>query len=257
MNLWQLVLIQAGMFVGLFVVLRALFYRHLNAALRRLQDLQEQALAKEAQLKDELRRAQEERTTEVEKGAQEARRLIEAAKHEAETLRLNAEEQAKHASQTILTRTQEELERRRANLVSEIETEALHFSTEMIRYTLTQDGKGTFQRHLIDELIDDLERVEHDRFMVAAESVTVTSSLPLTDQERRRLRQVLSTKVGTEVALVERLDPELISGLVIRVGALVIDGSLRNKLRKAIPLVRKSPSSEARDHGEPHPDPKP
>ena len=127
----------------------------------------------------------------------------------------------------------------------------------MIRYTLTQDGKGTFQRHLIDELIDDLERVEHDRFMVAAESVTVTSSLPLTDQERRRLRQVLSTKVGTEVALVERLDPELISGLVIRVGALVIDGSLRNKLRKAIPLVRKSPSSEARDHGESHPDPKP
>jgi len=35
------------------------------------------------------------------------------------------------------------------------------------------------------------------------------------------------------------IKPELITGLVIQLDAMEIDGSLKNRLRKALPLLRK------------------
>lgn len=238
MPVWQLILIQVLTFAALLLALRALFYRNLHAALKRLQTLHEETMVKEAQLKEELQRAQQERAAEVERGRQDAKAILEGAKREAQALRANAGTQARQESQTIVTRGKEELARLRASMRAELETDALRLSTEMIRYTFTQEGKEEFHRHLIAGLITEISQLDKGRFSVNAEMASVTSSVPLTDHEKQRLRRVLSEKLGTEVGLTERLDPELITGLVIQIGGLVIDGSLKNKLRKALPFVR-------------------
>ncbi len=235
---WQLVLLQVMTFVGLIFALRMLFARQLNAALQRLQTLQEETLVKEAQLQEELERAKQERAAEAEKGREEARRLVEAAKQEAQVLRATTEEQARQEAQKILTRGQEELAKSRAGLLGGIEADAVRLSTEVLRYTFSQQAKEDFQHHLIAELIEDVSRLGQEQFSVKAEMVSVTSSFPLTAQERHRLGEALSEKLGGPVTLNERIDPELITGLVIQIGALIIDGSLKNKLRKVLPLLK-------------------
>lgn len=236
---WQLVFLQVMTFVGLIIALRMLFARQLNAALQRLQTLQEETLVKEAQLQEELERAKQERAAEAEKGREEAGRLVEAAKQEAQALRATTEDQAKQAAQKILTRGQEELAKSRAELLSGIEADAVRLSTEVLRYTFSQQAKEDFQHSLIAELIEDVSRLAQEQFSVKAETVSVASSFPLTAQERHRLGQALSEKLGGAVTLHERIEPELITGLVIQIGALVIDGSLKNKLRKVVPLLKK------------------
>ena len=237
---WQLVLLQITTVAGLIFALRMLFARQLNAALRRLQTLQEETLVKEAQLKEELERAKQERAAEAEKGREEARRLVEAAKQEAQVLRATTEEQSKQEAQKIFARGQEELAKSRAELLGEIDAHAVRLSTEVLRYTFSQQAKEDFQHHLTAELIEDVSRLSQQQFSVKAETVSVTSSFPLTAQERHRLGQTLSEKLGGPVTLNERIDPELIIGLVIQIGALIIDGSLKNKLRKVLPLLRNS-----------------
>ena len=238
MPAWQLILIQVVMFIGLMLGLRMLFYRQLSAALQRLQALQEEMMEKEAQLKEELRRAQQERAAEVVKGKTEGRLLLDMAKREAETLRTNAEQQAKQEAEKLLARGREELEKARATMLADMEADALRLSTEMVKYTLTQHGKEDFHHHLIDALIEEIRQLSKDRFSVTGNAATVSSSFPLTAEERRQLRTVLSEKLETDVTMEERIDPDLITGLVIQVGSLVIDGSLKNKLRKAIPFVK-------------------
>jgi F-type H+-transporting ATPase subunit delta len=58
----------------------------------------------------------------------------------------------------------------------------------------------------------------------------VVSATPLRPDQTDRLRRALATRVGCEVELDLRVDPELIGGAIARVGGLVFDGSLRTQL---------------------------
>ena len=61
----------------------------------------------------------------------------------------------------------------------------------------------------------------------------VIAAAPLTDEQERRLAQTLSTIFGRSVSVQVELDPELLGGLVIRVGDEVIDGSVAARLARA------------------------
>ena len=61
----------------------------------------------------------------------------------------------------------------------------------------------------------------------------VTAAAPLTDTQERRLAQVLSTIFGRPVSVQVELEPDVLGGLVIRVGDEVIDGSVAARLAKA------------------------
>ncbi|MBI3974127.1 MAG: ATP synthase F1 subunit delta [Chloroflexi bacterium] len=58
---------------------------------------------------------------------------------------------------------------------------------------------------------------------------TVTSAVPLTEQERRRLRAQLTGRDG-QVVIVERVDPAVLGGLVLQQGDVIHDYSLRGRL---------------------------
>jgi F-type H+-transporting ATPase subunit delta len=60
--------------------------------------------------------------------------------------------------------------------------------------------------------------------------VQVWSAVPLTDEERTQLSEVLGRKTGKTVILEVSVDPGLVGGLVARMGDTVIDGSLFTRL---------------------------
>jgi F-type H+-transporting ATPase subunit delta len=61
------------------------------------------------------------------------------------------------------------------------------------------------------------------------ERVTVTTAAPLTDGQRRRLRERLA-KPGGAVVLAEQVDPDILGGLVVRQGDVIRDYSVRARL---------------------------
>jgi F-type H+-transporting ATPase subunit delta len=61
--------------------------------------------------------------------------------------------------------------------------------------------------------------------------VTVTSAVPLSDERLAAIGRALETRFGRKVDLDTQLDEELIGGAVIRAGDVVIDGSLRARLK--------------------------
>ena len=58
----------------------------------------------------------------------------------------------------------------------------------------------------------------------------VTSAHPLTDEQLGDLKQQLRTRMGREVSVDLSVDPELLGGLVVRIGSQMIDSSIRTRL---------------------------
>lgn len=59
----------------------------------------------------------------------------------------------------------------------------------------------------------------------------VTSAVPLTDQEKQTLAGQLAARMGKELVFDYRVDPEIVGGVIVRVGDQVIDGSVRRRLQ--------------------------
>ena len=62
------------------------------------------------------------------------------------------------------------------------------------------------------------------------ERAEVITAAPVSEADLARLKERLGEVVGKEIVLKTRVDPELISGMVARVGDKVLDGSTRSKL---------------------------
>src|SRR3954469_21904787 len=60
----------------------------------------------------------------------------------------------------------------------------------------------------------------------------VTTARPLTDAQLAALRQQLRTRAGREVAIDATVDPNILGGIVVKLGSQQIDASIRTKLNR-------------------------
>lgn len=93
------------------------------------------------------------------------------------------------------------------------------------------------------KLLADRRRLRHlpeiaEAFVALAEAqagrvvAEVTSAGPLSSTFKARLQTELQKAVGKQVVVVEKQDPDLIGGVVTRIGDKVFDGSVRHRLRQ-------------------------
>ena len=79
---------------------------------------------------------------------------------------------------------------------------------------------------MIDAYLAELAR---RRGEVTAE---VTAANKLTDAQAQSLTETLKKLVGAKVTVDIKIDPELLGGLIVKLGSKLFDSSLRTKLRK-------------------------
>jgi len=68
--------------------------------------------------------------------------------------------------------------------------------------------------------------------IAVATHATATSAAPLDDAEIRAITARLEAMTGGSVALETAVDPDLLGGIVVRVGDRLIDGSVRGRLER-------------------------
>ena len=97
----------------------------------------------------------------------------------------------------------------------------LHFLLTLVdrgREIIIPDLAGEFK-----EILDGI----HNRI-----DVDVTSAVPLEEDLVRSIRESLSRVLGREIILHPRGDPEILGGIIIRVGDMVLDSSLRGQMER-------------------------
>lgn len=233
-----LLILQVVTFAGIVILLRFLFSHHLKSALDRLNVLHEENLAKEEELTEELRRAKEESQAQIQQGKVEAEQIIEEANKEAQRIRMNMQEEAKVQADKIVAAGRLDAEKLKESVIKDVQSRSVELASRMIAQLLTETEKIALQYEFAKDIIEEISRLPREQFNAPGNQAKVVSSFPLLDRQKDQIRSVLAEVTGKEIELNQVIDPNIIGGLIVEMGGMVIDGTLKSKLQRVITQLK-------------------
>ena len=66
--------------------------------------------------------------------------------------------------------------------------------------------------------------------VLAGQTAVITSALPLTEADQATYRSYLQERLGQDATVEFRTDPDIMGGVVLRVGDMVVDDSVSGKM---------------------------
>ncbi len=93
----------------------------------------------------------------------------------------------------------------------------------LVRLLITRAGIG-----MIGDIAEEYQRLLNEYYGI--QSAEVITAIPIDDEDKQKLAENLGVLVGAKVVLKSEVDPEIIGGIVARVGGKLLDGSTRSKL---------------------------
>ncbi len=91
--------------------------------------------------------------------------------------------------------------------------------------------------HYLPEILDELGRLS--RGGAARRVVNITTAVPLTEEEKRALQARLIARFGSDLDFRYDVNPEILGGVIVRVGDTVIDGSVAGRLESLRERLRR------------------
>ena len=111
----------------------------------------------------------------------------------------------------------------KSRLLSERLGDINPMALNLVRLLIVRAGIG-----MIGEIAEEYQRLLDNYHGI--QMADVITAVPLDDNDKQKLTERLSALVGTKVVVKSEIDPEIIGGVVARVGGKLLDGSTRSKL---------------------------
>ena len=229
----SLILFQLIVFAALVVVLKRVLTKNIVSATGHLDELNQDYLKKEEDLK---RR--------IEEAAQKSDEMIRKAEEEAGTIRKKSAEAARAESENMILQARakgdeimKQAEKSRQTLLEEmgqrITVGAIDKATELIQNTLPQKLREDAHAEWVADLMEEgLAQLKNARLEQDVREIKVVSAFSLGDELYKALSKKLRSILGTDLPIKEEVDPRIVAGMVIHIGNLVLDGSLKNKIQE-------------------------
>jgi F-type H+-transporting ATPase subunit b len=163
------------------------------------------------------------------KASQVVRESTERAEAAALEIRAAADAEISKEREGALAEVQIERDRMLGDLRNQIAALAIAAAQKLVGESLDEQR----QHALINEFFSGVKagKVEVlEGTTLSGTSAEVTSALPLSPDEMEAVKSDVLSKVGSQATVSFRVDPDILGGLVIRVGGKVLDASVAGQL---------------------------
>ena len=164
----------------------------------------------------------------------ECEQLRSKTAEELEATRLKAVQEARHEGERIVSDAMKARDAMRLEIVGEMHAKTIDVACELIQtmfpLQLRQDVHDYWLNELVEQGLEALDRFESREDI---KEVEVLSAFALSDDHRNKILECIHKKITIEIKLIEKVSPELVAGLRLTLGHLVLEGSLSEKLKEA------------------------
>lgn len=234
-NPWIL-LAQIVSFILLLIILQAVGYKPIQRILRERQERIARALEEAKAAEAARAKVEAEREEILSQARAEAERLVAEARGKAQEEREKLLSQAREEAERIRATARQEAEAERAQLLGQMREQIVGLAMAAAHKLVGEALDEQRQRALVDAFFSGVRegRVEvlPEGMARADGPVIITSAIPLSDAEQAVIRSQLTGRLGEGLEVSFQVDPQILGGLVVRVGDRVVDGSFAGQLEQ-------------------------
>lgn len=229
----QIFIVQVVTFLGIVLILRKFLYTESAKEIHRLKKLKEETLIKQKELQEKIDQAQvafDQKMAEAEKSS---RALSSQSETESKELRRKILDKAKEDAENIMKAAYNAKEKMREEISVEMVRKAPLLATRIFSAVLSEDVKILTHQELVKDVLERIRHLEKATFKTPVDHGEIASAYPLSAADKSELGAVVRRVLGYEVPWVEKKDAGIAVGIVIKLGSIIIDGSLENRMRQA------------------------
>lgn len=235
-----LIVFQVFLFIGLILIFRKVMTKNVVSATLHIEGLNQDYTRKEQEINRQLEEAKLKSQEIIAKAETEAAankiKIVEEAQKGKEDLIVLA---IKQAAEIVA-----QAEKSKNILLGEIETrvkkEALQKACELLAGSLPDDLKKDAHVRWIDDLIQNgFENLKKQSIESNVHDIVIRSAFPLTDPQKQVITKKIDQFTGKTFKVNEVVDPQIIAGMIVEIGSLVLDGSLKNRFQSQVKALEK------------------
>ena len=226
-------LVQVFNFLIIFVILAAWMYKPLLNMMKERREIIAKGL-EDARIASEARENAEKEAEEIlAKAQQESGKIVREATERGEQVRV----EIKEAAETEIVKLREDAaadaQQEKEKVLGDLRGQVAALSIAAAQKVIGESLDEKRQRALIDDFFSGVKTgkvVLLEGKSISGISAEVTSALPLTKKEQETVSKDVVGKLGESATISFRVDPNILGGLVIRIGDKILDGSVAGKL---------------------------
>ena len=232
LNLSYLV-VQIFNFVLILVILGAWVYKPVVNMLKTRSEKLAQGL-EDARIASETRANAEKAAEEIlAKAQQDAGKIVREATERGEQVRVEIKESAETEIVQLREDAAVDAQQEKEKVLGDLRGQVAALSIAAAQKVIGESLDEKRQRALIDDFFSGVKTgkvVLLEGKSITGTSAEVTSALPLTNKEQETVSKDVIGKLGESATISFRVDPNILGGLVIRIGDKILDGSVAGKL---------------------------
>jgi len=216
----------------LIFFLKKTLFDSTQGAVNRLNRETEEVRAQQAELKEKIKQANEELERRRKEADELVTRMTEEAEAQANEARNKLVNKARAESEEILAKAQKSKDDLRKVIEKETEMKIVDFSSELLKVVLGQKTQDVLHESLITEFLDNLEKVDMSVVTEEGDVAELITATKVDNGMIDKLKGILKGKLNRDVEVKIAEDPNIISGAVLKLGSLSLDGSLAYMLEE-------------------------
>lgn len=225
---------------AIIFIIKKLLLGDTLTAVTRIRQVEAEVRKKEEAIRLEIQEHEKEFTAKKAEAESALQKQREQSEKEVSKLRDQIVTDARKEADKIMDQAKKNEENLRKQITQDMEEKAVHYGGEVFKMVFSEEINQEVNKCFIKELLDALEQLDAGAITVEGSQAEFTTSHPMDPEQKARLESLLDSKFGIKMKVEEKLKPEILAGLIFKLGSLEIDGSLLNRYQEAVAEVKKS-----------------
>ncbi|MEW6025816.1 MAG: F0F1 ATP synthase subunit delta [Planctomycetota bacterium] len=229
--------------VILALLLRMVLSGQSNTAIERLKRINQDNLQRELELKKKLDEAETQYQKRLSEASGEIQKMREKMEEEVSLIKQRVVSSAEKEKESILADARQEVADLKNELTRSANERIAGFAEEVITKLFAGSADSDkiaagLHQHFLDEAVKKIRSLKKEMLssaLAGSGEIVVSSRLALTAHQKQALNETLSEVSGKTVKIVEKpADSKYLAGVSVKIGNLVIDATLNNRLKEII-----------------------